>query len=142
MDLKEQLRALLHEVVKMNQTIVDKGAYKHLVSLCELDIRIIYMIAGHQKMSIKAIYSALSLPKTTVVSAIERLTKRGYVQKKVDASDRRQQCVELTELGKRANWEHEDYEDKILNFILEKWNKEDQEQLALLIYRRRKSDEL
>ena len=58
----------------------------------------------------------VSNPKTTVVSAVERLTRKGYIVKKTDDTDRRKQCIHLTALGEKANEEHENYENYILSY--------------------------
>ena len=141
-DLNNELIELLHEIVKLNQKIVDTGNYQNLVTLCELDIRIIHFVAERENVAIKDIYSAMKLPKTTVVSAVERLTRKGYLDKRPDEEDRRRQNVFLTELGKNANYEHEAYEEKFINFILNQWDCEGQSDLYRLLQRRKKNDVL
>lgn len=136
--LKKQLADVLHEIMKVNQRIVDTVEYQNLISLCEQDIGILHLVSEHEGISAKEISSLRGVPKTTIVSAVDRLVKRGYLQKEVDRKDKRRHCLTLTKLGERANYEHEDYEEKILNYLINQWSEEDRKILADLLARRRR----
>lgn len=139
--LKKQLEDILHDIVKLNQRIVDTGDYKNLVTLCEQDISIIHLVGKNENITAKDISEILHAPKTTIVSAVDRLCKKNYLVKESDPKDRRRMCLSLTDIGKKANDEHNTYEEQILNFLVNQFEKEDQEALSKILARRIIRDE-
>jgi DNA-binding MarR family transcriptional regulator len=137
-ELKEQLNELLHEIIVLNKEIVSNQKPLQFIKLCEQDITIISMIAMEDKLTAKEISKRLNLPKTTIVTAVKRLVERGYVDQFQNEADKRENILRLSEKGSRINAEHLEYEDKILEYLVTKWTKEQQEQLYQLIKSRRK----
>ena len=45
----------------------------------------------------------MNMPKTTVVTAVSRLVKRGYIRRIQNVNDAREQLLLLTDLGEKAN---------------------------------------
>ena len=78
--LEAYLAKLIHELAEINQEIFSSGEYKDFLSLCNNDISILASLADHPGDTAKQISVRLNLPKTTVVTAVSRLTKRGYVK--------------------------------------------------------------
>jgi len=136
--LEKEIEELIHEIVKINQMIVDTGDYSNLVSLCEQDISIISIVASNKNITAKDISLVLHTPKTTIVSAVDRLTQKGYLVKEKDPNDGRRSLLNLTKLGEKANKEHLDYENKIIDFLVNCFDEDDQEILSTILARRRK----
>ncbi len=72
-------REMLRALAEMNQEIFSSGDYHDFLSLCNNGVM-------------------LNLPKTTVVSAVSRLVKRGYIKREQNAQDGREQLLRLTEI--------------------------------------------
>lgn len=106
--------------------------------MCEQDITIISMISKEEKLTAKVISKRLKIPKTTIVTAVQRLVKRGYDIQVRSEMDKRENNLKLSNKGKRINQEHLEYEDNLLEFLVSKWTNEQQEQLYFLIKNRRK----
>lgn len=134
--LKIQLSELMHELFQINQRIFEQDDYSNLLSLCEKDITILDMLSLRENCTAKQLSVALNLPKTTVVTAISRLVKRGYLIRSQNMQDKREQFLQLTDKGKRANLEHHQYEALFLEGIMDLWKEEDQKALAEIIKRR------
>lgn len=136
--LRNELEELLHEIIKLNQKIIDTGKYKNLISLCEQDISILHLISNNREINAKEISDILLAPKTTIVSAVDRLSKRGYIIKTPDNFDKRRINLALSDLGKHAVWEHDTYEEQLIEYLINKWDESDQQELASIISRRKK----
>ena len=135
-ELKEQFSQLMHEIMIKNREIVDQGDYSNLLNLCEQDITILAFLQGKENITAKGISDRLSVPKTTIVTAISRLVKRGYIDRIENEKDRREKYLILTEKGKKANKEHFQFEDIFLEDLVNRWDKEDQKVLARLLMKR------
>lgn len=135
-ELKVQLSGLLHEIIHENKAIVNQGDYRNLLSLCERDITIISMLYEESGMTAKQISDRLDTPKTTIVTAVSRLVKRDYLRRIQNEQDRREMLLELTEKGITAHREHVGFENIFLDYLIGRWNEEDQKKLAELLKRR------
>lgn len=100
-ELKEQISNLMHEMIPVNRKIFEEGDYFHLLSLCEQDITILDMLDGNNNLTAKEISNRLKVPKTTIVTAVSRLVKRGYIVRTQNENDRREQFLNLTDKGKK-----------------------------------------
>lgn len=136
--LRKELTLLMHELIIVNRTIMEEADYSTFMSLCEQDITIISMIASSEQVTAKQISDILQVPKTTVVTAVDRLEKRGFIIRQVDEMDKRRKYLFLTDSGKEVNRQHLEYEEKYVSLIADLWNKEDQKKLAKILQRRRK----
>ena len=79
----------------------------------------------------------LSLPKTTVVTAVSRLVKSGYITREQNPQDGREQFLMLTDLGEQVNKEHNQYEKYFLEGFMNLFREEDYEALADIFERSR-----
>jgi len=136
-ELKQQISELMHELIAVNQKIFDEGEYTNLLALCKQDISILDMLDNTTNLTAKEISARLNVPKTTVVTAVSRLVKRGYITRRQNENDKREQFLCLTEKGIKANSEHKGYEAVFLESLVKRWSEEDQRDLAKLIKRRR-----
>lgn len=128
--METYLKNLIHNLAELNQEIFSSGDYKDFLSLCNNDISIIALLDEHPGETAKQISVRLSLPKTTVVTAVSRLVKRGYITREQNAKDGREQLLMLTDLGKLVNKEHNQYEKYFLEGFMNLFRDEDYEALA------------
>ncbi len=140
-ELKVQFSQLLHEIMKNNKKIVSEGDYRNLLSLCEQDITILAMLETNENITAKEISNRLKIPKTTIVTAVSRLVKRGYIERRINEEDKRELFLYLTHKGRKANKEHFEYEDILLESLVSRWQKSEQKELAKLLNKRRSFDE-
>lgn len=135
-DLKVQFSLLMHEIMEKNKEIMDNGDYHNLLHLCEQDITILAYLDHKTELTAKEVADKLGTPKTTIVTAVSRLEKRGYLKRIQNTKDKREKYLMLTEKGKKANQEHFEYETIILSALTKRWNESDQKQLAEILARR------
>jgi Transcriptional regulators len=136
--LKEQLNELMHDIIRSEKEIIKDKKQLHFIELCEQDITIISMISNEENLTAKEISEKLKVPKTTIITAVQRLVERGYVIQVRSEEDKRENNLQLSDKGKMINQEHLEYEDNLLEFLVSKWTEEQQEQLYLLIKNRRR----
>ena len=135
--LEAYLVKLMHELAEINQEIFSSGEYNDFLSLCNNDISILALLEDYPGETAKQISVRLSLPKTTVVTAVSRLVKRGYMKREQNSQDGREQLLMLTDLGKKVNKEHEQYEKYFLEGFMKLFREEDYEALADIFERSR-----
>ena len=128
--LKIYLGKMMHELAEINQAIFLSGDYEEFLSLCTNDISILAVLDSNPGETAKQISVRLKLPKTTVVTAVGRLVKKGYVKREQNSKDGREQFLMLTSLGKKVNDEHMQYEKHFLNGLMTLFCEEDYEALA------------
>lgn len=135
--LEAYLVKLIHEMAEINQEIFSSGEYKEFLSLCNNDISILALLEDYPGETAKQISVRLSLPKTTVVTAVSRLVKRGYLKREQNSQDGREQLLMLTDFGKKVNKEHKQYEKYFLEGFMNLFREEDYEALADIFERSR-----
>ena len=135
--LEVYLKRLMHDLAEINQEIFSSGEYKDFLSLCNNDISILASLEEHARETAKQISVRLSLPKTTVVTAVSRLVKRGYLIREQNEEDGREQLLLLTDLGKKVNQEHELYEKLFLEKFMNLFPEEEYGTLADIFERSR-----
>lgn len=135
--LETYLMKLMHQMAEINQQIFSSGEYKDFLSLCNNDISIIAQLDSYPGGTAKQISVSLELPKTTVVTAVSRLVKRGYIEREQNPQDGREQLLMLTDLGKQVNEEHHQYEKYFLEGLVKLFRDEDYDKLADILERSR-----
>ncbi|MGN1140066.1 MAG: MarR family winged helix-turn-helix transcriptional regulator [Oliverpabstia sp.] len=133
--LEMYLEELMHQLAEINQEIFSSGDYSDFLSLCTNDISIIVQLSKHPGETAKQISIRLNLPKTTVVTAVSRLVKRGYLTREQNPQDGREQLLMLTDLGQKVNREHDRYETYFLERFLKLFREEDYEALTDILER-------
>lgn len=134
--VKSEFSKLMHELVFNNQKLRRSGEFEKFFSLCPQDITILELIGKKEKLTAKEISRLLLIPKTTAVTAVNRLVKRGYAGRVQNERDRREYFLVLTEEGRRINDEHERYETAFLELLCGMWRKEYYQELLEVLYHR------
>lgn len=135
--LEQYIKELMHALAEINQGIFSTGDYNDFLSLCNNDISIIAILGEHPSETAKQISVRLELPKTTVVSAVSRLVKRGYINREQNPQDGREQLLTLTDSGIKVNKQHNQYEKYFLKNFIDLFLEEDYEALANIFERSR-----
>lgn len=135
--LESYLEKLIHHLSEINQEIFSSGDYKDFLSLCNNDISIIALLDKHPGTTAKQISIKLNLSKTTVITAVSRLVKRGYIIKEKNLEDGREQLLKLTDLGEGVNKKHKQYEKYFIEEFMNLFREEDYEALKGILERSR-----
>ena len=64
-------------------------------------LEVLIFIAEKDGPTIKEIGFACGLKKQTMTSHLNELVKRGYIERKTNLTDKREQCIYLTDYGKK-----------------------------------------
>lgn len=132
-ELKKEFSILMHEIIIKSRKMVENGEYSNLITLCDRDITILSCIKSKEDITAREISLLLSVPKTTIVSAVSRLDSRGYLIKVENEKDKREKFLRLTEKGIKTNNEHENYENIILDSLAGLWKQPNKEKLIELL---------
>jgi len=102
----ENLSRLWHKAVHLS----DKNAIHlfddELSGVTTVEMGIIHLISEHPDYIMRDIIENLELPASTLTSAVNRLEKRGYLQREIAPQDRRSFRLVLTPLGEKAQERH------------------------------------
>ncbi len=71
-----------------------------------LDLYVLKLVADKPDIIIKEVKDDLKVPGSTLTSVINRLEKRGCLQRLISSRDRRSYGLELTSIGKGIHHEH------------------------------------
>lgn len=78
--------------------------------LTPLEMGVLGVLYEYPGAMLREIAQRLAVPKSTLTSVIDRLERRGYVNRAISKSDRRSFELLLTEDGKDAQRQHVEYE--------------------------------
>ena len=102
-----------------------------LNNLAQLDLHILKLIAEQPNIILKEICEVLNIPSSTLTSAINRLEKKGLLQRIISKRDRRSYELELTEKGWTVKQEHDRVDRLITNKMLDCF--EDEQELTTFV---------
>lgn len=126
---------LFNDILKIEQNTLQEG---HFSDLSVTEIHTIEAIGMYDEKSMSEVAEKLNITVGTLTTAISKLIKKGYVERKRQEKDKRVVLIGLTKKGKLAFRIHEkfhndmiratinglnDQEEKILTTSLEKLNK-------------------
>jgi DNA-binding MarR family transcriptional regulator len=92
---------------------------KQLKGMAQLDLHILKLIAEQPNIILKEICEELNIPNSTLTSAINRLEKRGLLQRLISERDRRSFGLELTDEGWGIKREHDRIDQLITDKVLQ-----------------------
>ncbi len=90
-----------------------------------IDLNILKLIYANPNIKIKEIVKSLKVPNSTLTNAINRLSKRGLLQRKLSNNDLRSFDLELTPIGTISVEEHIREENKLFANLLQDLNEEE-----------------
>lgn len=89
-----------------------------LDGITTVEVSILSIVEHRPDVILKEIVEFLAIPGSTLTSAIDRLEKRGLINRIISQRDRRSFGLELTEKGKTVQQEHRKGEQILINQIL------------------------
>lgn len=99
-----------------------KGAFaaadEQLKKLSFLEISILAFVFKKPDIILKDILEVTGIPNSSLTSVIDRLERRGYLQRTLSQRDRRSYGLKLTELGQKVYHIHLDFEEQLYRRVL------------------------
>ena len=130
----EQLVFLVDEMLKHYKEYQTDMSALYPQGITSNELTIIQFVHLNPDIVIKEVSEALSIPGSTLTSAIDRLEQKNLLIRTVSKKNRRSFGLKLTQEGIRLNAEHEKAERQVWHKILSKLgNDEDRELLIKLI---------
>ncbi|MEW8955560.1 MarR family winged helix-turn-helix transcriptional regulator [Clostridium sp.] len=104
--LNELLVDLFNDILKIEQNALQEGHFK---DLSVTEIHTIEAIGMYEGRSMSEVADKLNITVGTLTTAINKLIKKGYVDRKRLEEDKRVVLIELTKQGKLAYRIHEKF---------------------------------
>lgn len=127
--INEILVRLFANVLDIEEKCIKKGEFSDL-SIKELHI--IDSIGIEREPSMSETAKELGITSGTLTIAIDKLIRKGYVQRQRSKEDRRVVMIKLTDKGIRAYKAHEDFHKDLVSSALEALD-EDEEKLLVKV---------
>lgn len=97
-----------------------------------IDLKILKLLYENTDIKIKDIINILKVPNSTMTNAMNRLTKRGLLERKIDSQDLRSFELVLTEVGKLSVEEHLIEENRLFEGLLQDLKTEEKTEFVRL----------
>jgi len=98
-----------------------------------LDLHILKLVAEHPEIILKEIRIELGIPHSTLTSAINRLEKRGLLQRIINKRDLRSYGLELTDHGWHIRREHNRVDRLVAATVLEALSDDHEREMLVLL---------
>ena len=98
----------IDEIIGFHIRLAHGAVYRHFtetfnhLDLTQKQVSVLWLIDDHPDMAQADIGRRLQIDRATVMAIINRLQKRGYVERGYSAEDRRRQTLHLTDAGHQA----------------------------------------
>jgi DNA-binding MarR family transcriptional regulator len=109
---------LWHRLVQATYKGAFAAADEQLKKLTFLEISILAFVFKKPDIILKDILELTGIPNSSLTSIIDRLERRGYLQRILSQRDRRSYGLELTELGQEVHQMHLDFEGQLYRRVL------------------------
>lgn len=111
----EKLRALWEQIMISNKLEVCTDELK---GTSVLDVSILRLLYNNAEIIPKEIAKKLNIPNSTLTNAINRLQKKGLIERKLNANDLRSLKLLLTDKGAHAIRNHHEAEKELIKSLL------------------------
>lgn len=128
--LNTLLVQLFNDILHIEEKVLKNSEFKDL-SITEMHTIDAIGTKGNRTMG--KIAHDLRITMGTLTSAINRLIKKGYVERSRTEADRRVVLVSLTEKGLQAYKIHDDFHKEMVEVTLNYYNEEEQELLYKIL---------
>ena len=125
--LNELLVELFNDILQIEQNALSEG---HFSDLSVTEIHTIEAIGMYEPKSMGEVAQEIGITVGTLTTAINKLIKKEYVERKRIEEDRRVVLVELTKKGKLAYRIHEKFHKDMIKATIEGLN-EDEEKILV-----------
>ena len=126
MAINDLLVQLFTDVIQIEEQTLKNGI---LSDISITEIHTIEAIGAYSETSMSEIAQKLNITVSTLTTAINKLIKKGYVERKRIEEDRRVVLVKLTKRGKLAFRLHEKFHGEMINNAIEGLSIEEEELL-------------
>jgi DNA-binding MarR family transcriptional regulator len=121
--LNELLVELFNDIIQIEQNELKNGV---LSDLSVTEIHTIEAIGMYLQRTMSEVAADLKITVGTLTTAINKLIKKGYVERKRIEEDRRVVMIKLTKKGKLAFRLHEKFHSDIIKTIVTKLSDEEE----------------
>lgn len=125
--LNELLVNLFNDILQIEQNALQSGDFK---DLSVTEIHTIEAIGMYEPRSMSEVAGDLGITVGTLTTAINKLIKKGYVERKRIEEDRRVVLIQLTKRGKLAYRIHEKFHSDMIKATIGGLSKEEEEVLT------------
>ncbi len=132
-DKIKELSEILHMLIGQFQNKMKDKKYLHISKLSTTEIGILQLLHDYPHIILKEICVRLNIPKSTLTSAVNRLVKKGYVERASMSNDKRAFSLCITETGTVVQKEHLELEHSYLLQILNRLDTAEAETLLRLL---------
>lgn len=124
---------LFHEILFLSQTYTPPKHFSTLQDISTTEVSILNVLYEKPELILKEINEIIKLPKSTLTSAIDRLERRGIIERTICKKDRRSYKLKLTERGVKAQKEHKAFEHEMYKLILGCFDNNEESQTFLFL---------
>lgn len=121
--LNEVLVRLFRDITTIEEKAIKTGEYKELTVN---DMHVIEAIDVHDSKNMTSVAKSLSVTTGTLTISVNGLVKKGFVERIRSEEDRRVVLISLTEKGRKAHAQHEQFHQKMIQSIVDGLTKEEQ----------------
>lgn len=125
--LNNLLVKLFNDILRIEEKSLKKS--EELSDLSVTEIHTIEAIGEKEERTMSEIANDLGITVGTLTTAINKLIKKGYVERRRIEEDRRIVLVKLTKKGKNASYLHKKFHDEMIKATIEKLNKQEEDVL-------------
>ncbi len=121
--LNEQLVKLFNDVLQIEEDTIKSGA---LADLSITELHTIETIGMYNERTMSDVAHDLEITVGSLTTAINKLIKKGYVERKRIEEDRRVVLIKLTKKGKLAYRVHEKFHHEMIDEVIEELTEEEE----------------
>ena len=122
--LNELLVQLFNDILQIEEKSLKNGP---LSDLSVTELHTIEAIGMYKERTMTEVAQDLKITVGTLTTAINKLIKKGYVDRKRIEEDRRVVLIKLTEKGDEAFKSHADFHDDMIKSIMKELPKDEEE---------------
>lgn len=131
MDIKDTLNRLFVELFRdinnLEERQIKTGEFNNLTLN---DMHVIHAIGIEKPRNMSSVAKTLGITMGTLTISINGLVRKGYVDRVRSEQDRRVVLISLTERGKKAYMRHEEFHAAMIDDIVKRLSREEQEILG------------
>lgn len=122
--LNNLLVKLFNDILRIEEKSLKKSA--ELSNLSVTEIHTIEAIGEKEERTMSEVANDLGITVGTLTTAINKLIKKEYVERRRIEEDRRIVLIKLTEKGKRARYLHKEFHNEMIKATMEKLDKDEE----------------
>ena len=129
----KEINKVWHVLIERFQRTMEDEKYSHINELSTTEISILQLLNDYPQIILKEICARLNIPKSTLTSAVNRLVKKGYVERISTSCDKRAFSLYITEKGAAIQKDHLELEYSCVSQILDRLDRTEVETLLRLL---------